>query len=101
MSDEIADRIDGAADAIETLGWKQFSLGNPHDGFCVMGALPWVCQGDEATQATAEALADSWKKLGIISLSRVPRVIQWNDNTCGSKQEMLDALRLAAKDQRE
>lgn len=101
MTDQVADRIDGAADQIETCGWQKFSLGNPSQGFCVLGALARVCQGDDEVRATAEALAESWVRMTIIDVPIVPRVIRWNDNTCGSKQEMLDALRLAAKDQRE
>lgn len=115
MSYETADILDGAADVIERDGWHQGDYGapgkqdqQPIEGqpVCALGAIRVARRLDVRWSAAAaawfggiddhpavEALAQT---TGI----KVGGVHKWNDAPERTKQEVLDALRLAAKNER-
>jgi hypothetical protein len=104
-NETVADALDAAADKIERDGWYQGdffpgageawgsegAVGKP---VCVMGALFSVCTNadrfvdwDLNNQATLQ--------LG--EVANTGSLAQWNDTPGRTEQEVLDALRLAAK----
>ena len=91
--EEIADVLDGAADVIERDGW--FRLGDEptrdgDGGACVFVAL------DRAGDRDLRGYLALSRSLGLDTVLTTA----WNDAPERTKQEVLDALRLAAKSER-
>lgn len=94
MSDQIADVIDATADAIETYGWIQGRFGSTEKGFCVLGALKFVVfvlEEDYLLHDRAQVAIQ-----GHIGMHVPP----WNDADGRTQQQVLDELRLIAKEER-
>jgi hypothetical protein len=91
MSDQVADVLDDAADRLEREGWAPGVGGGGH---CALGALYSVAGMTALRQRASRVLADS------LGLPYRYRIADWNDAPGRTKQEVLDAFRLAAKAER-
>jgi Fe-S-cluster formation regulator IscX/YfhJ len=91
MSDQVADVLDDAADLIERGGWIQNALYDHAGGFCSVGALYEICPTDFPRWRTYAALRSV---IGGRSLA------EWNNDPSRTKQQVLDAFRAAAKQER-
>jgi hypothetical protein len=91
MSDQVADVLDDAADLLETHEWAPGGDG----GRCALGALHSIARATRGLRRRAlAALADS---LGLPYGYMIPA---WNDAPGRTKQQVLDAFRVAAKAER-
>ena len=113
MSYEIADLLDGAADVIERDGWHQGDFYPGAAGFwgalaeknglpkCARGAINSAAStsnnGGGWIPSWARKTAEAADALGAVIGCPVPH---WNDAPERTKREVLDTLRLAAKEQR-
>jgi hypothetical protein len=107
--DEMANLLDSAADKIERDGWHQGDFYPGANGnfledpgsrpVCVRGAL-LSAQG--ASTEGDWAWAVHWKACAAVedAISNPLPLVTWNDAPARTKQEVLDALRLAAKGER-
>jgi len=96
MSYEVADVLDSAADYIERHGWTQGVLKSAAGKVCAGGAI--VCLSSRDIKIAAlSALAS---QLGDHARSPLIAVPYWNDAPDRTEQQVLDALRAAAKSQR-
>jgi hypothetical protein len=103
-----ADRLDGAADWIETYGWIQrhFRIGNQ---VCALGAIS-ASQDEQvrlsdlvrgATSINGIAVRALRDQIGIPGATIYSRTItQWNDQPDRTEFEVINALRAAAKELR-
>lgn len=102
-----ADVLEQAADLVETVGWTQGSyLRTDHGdgtavGYCTMGACRQVLRIPEddivmgfRTPAYVAAIH------ALIKQVNDPNIIGWNDTPDRTRDEVIEALRLAAKDLR-
>lgn len=93
--EKIADVLDDAADYIEANGWCQKHLESPTGEVCASGAIravePGAAWGDGYDALALFLGLDNWL------VSSIPR---WNDAPGRTEQEVLDAFRAAAKQQR-
>lgn len=89
--ESVSDVLDDAADYIEQHGWCQESM----DGTsrCLSMAMSEVAPSDALWKSAFEAVE---RAVGIRGVS----LICWNDHPGRTKQEVLDALRAAAKAER-
>jgi hypothetical protein len=99
MSDQVADVLDDAADLLEREGWIQHASYSLDGGACSVGAvaavvsrkhLPVVME-DAATNAVQDYLDYRYDDADIVA---------WNDAPGRTKQQVLDAFRAAAKQER-
>jgi hypothetical protein len=96
MSDQVADVLDDAADRLEREGWIQGDLVTG-DGFCALGALLQANTAKDRLDAR-DALG---RVLGIApALTPGTWLTGWNDDPSRTKQQVLDAFRAAAKQER-
>jgi len=98
---EVADVLDGAADVIERDGWHQGHYYIPGEGVCAIGAFAQATglrhpDIEDRGFGPRRALAGH---LGFDPDYAGP-IIRWNDAPERTKQEVLDALRKAAKHER-
>jgi hypothetical protein len=93
MSDQVADVLDDAADLLEREGWIQGDLWrrDSYGGRCALGA---IC--DAALDNRNVRVAAARAVLGGSSTY----LVDWNDTPGRTKQEVLDAFRAAAKQER-
>lgn len=99
----VADVLDDAADYIEKNGWVQCKPGRYVEtgGDCASNALVEVGEWGETLQVAHAALASSAEIPGWSTLDQAWNAVQeWNDEPERTKQEVLDAFRLAAKSER-
>lgn len=105
MSDEVADLLDAAADAIEKYGHTKYVGGNKDVGFCTIGAVTAVaCEPVFSRDSHPcsrilrhQALDTVATVAGLTSFVSIPR---WNDEDERTQQDVLDVLRKAAKEER-
>lgn len=90
MSEEVADVLDSAANWLDKHDWVQGVLFSGENSACMVGAT-FLVEKD----ATRRVLAQ--ERLGNYLVS-TPAI--WNDQPGRTKQEVLDALRGAAKQER-
>ncbi|MGI8682037.1 MAG: DUF6197 family protein [Mycobacteriales bacterium] len=95
----VADVLDDAADYIETNGWCQktmYAAGDgPHPAACAMGAI--LRTAPEGHWFVGRAIDELAHTVGhTVRRSSVA----WNDDPDRTEQQVLDMLRLAAKDAR-
>ena len=97
MTDEqLADLVDDAADLIETDGWIQ-DAEHTDLGYCMIGALRRASgfhihmDGFSHFSSACEA---------IMNRMRINDIATWNDHDGRTKQEVLDNMRLVAKELR-
>jgi hypothetical protein len=84
--------LSAAADLIEEYGWVQGKYGDEEIGFCAMGAVyMYVAAAGNATDDGSVAVNRLAVSLGYNS------VAYWNDNIAQSKEEVITALRKAAR----
>jgi hypothetical protein len=97
MSNEIADVLDDAADYIEKHGWVQGAAFDDYlhrtPAACAYGALSQV-----AADGQGRVLYAAQRDLEVFVGTRW--IGEWNDDPARTKQEVLDAFRAAAKQQR-
>lgn len=111
--EQVADVLDDAADYIEAHGWCRTSLLTPDGRVCAMGAIAMSQQAIDIHVQNADAVLWTWKReraevvaaaeaLGSVVDSSDPYspIPHWNDDPARTKQEVLDAFRAAAKEQR-
>jgi hypothetical protein len=91
MSDQVADVLDDAADWLERNGWSQGIGGGSN---CALGALIHVAADLFENQLAVDAL------VAVLELPYGFAVAQWNDDPARTKQQVLDAFRAAAKQER-
>jgi hypothetical protein len=93
MSDQVADVLDDAADLLERNGWAP---GIGDGGHCALGALYHVAGPSHRreNQLAVDAL------VAALGLERGYAVAVWNDDPGRTKQQVLDAFRAAAKQER-
>jgi hypothetical protein len=98
MSDQVADVLDDAADLLERDGWIQGHETGP-GGVCAMTAIAaasvdHIMVGRSIAAATEDAL------MGAVPGWENASVPAWNDDPGRTKQQVLDAFRAAAKQER-
>ena len=89
MSAEVADIFDGAADLIERHGWCKGVAKDERGRLCAIGAL------HDAAMLTHCAFG--FMAEGQLEEELGRSVAEWNDEPVRTVQEVLDALRAAAK----
>lgn len=104
QADRVADILETAADEIEARGWCQDRRVNELGEVCAVGALHkamerlhtrgWCRVGNPANEDYRTATAQ------LKSVVKNLSIPVWNDKDNRTKQEVLDALRLAAKNAR-
>jgi hypothetical protein len=102
--EQTADILDGAADVIERDGWHQGAYSAAPTGewegsapACVLGAMNRAAGRNfwgDLLEAARRALGEAVGGGGLFHFT------DWNDAPERTKQEVLDALRLAAKNER-
>jgi hypothetical protein len=105
MSNElVADLIDDSADLIEKHDWCQRTDHDDHGRFCMAGALrrvaieqPYYNRRDYVFDRARSALLVHMK----LEMPRIMCIEAWNDAPFRMKQQVLDLMRLVAKEQRE
>jgi hypothetical protein len=101
MSDQVADVLDDAADWLETHRWIQDDLVIEHDkkviGACSLGVLTQSVHPVSQRLTARDALA---RHLGIDTRGDNGWLARWNDAQGRTKQQVLDAFRAAAKQER-
>lgn len=111
MSYEIAEVLDGAADVIERDGWCQNDLTSDDGRHCLMGAIGahlgtlsesgwWNLLAFDEVESKITAARDAAALAAQIDVGPGMNVANWNDAPERTEQEVLDALRLAAKQER-
>lgn len=95
---KVADMLDDAADNLERNGWTQGAL-QEHDGRrCAMGALGAVrCTGNEASLIAIGAMSYLAIEVGATYDLPDVAIAEWNDAEGRTEQDVLDAMRRAAK----
>ena len=90
--DEVGKVLDAAADYIEGYGWCQYKLEDGRGRACLMGALlrVWSDETIEHRYAVLDRLA------GLLGRS-VNSIALWNDAPGRTKEEVIAALRGAAR----
>ena len=109
MNHYLADTLDDAADYIENRGWIQGEVVDEHGHVCAVGAVElganrhgdsdeWLPLRDHALLHLGDGLG-----LPLAAWGDDPgdAVAIWNDHPERTQQEVLDALRAAAKSARE
>lgn len=79
--------LDDAADLLIDKGWIQGQSRSPR-GFCAMGAIQEVCNGDRSAASQASA-----QLAGVIN----GNIATWNDLKGRKMDEVVDKLREAAQ----
>jgi pyrimidine operon attenuation protein/uracil phosphoribosyltransferase len=97
----MADLLDEAAAILEHDGWCQADLHNDLGQHCAAGAITLAAfRADLDHRGVYEQLThDGIRALEVSLGGRVP-VVDWNDTPGRTVQEVLDALRAAAKSER-
>lgn len=106
----VARVLDDAADLIERDGWCQRQLGTPDGRVCTMGAIAKTLGCYETQPSGFGAWGNDYHVTALVQSSNraLVEVIEadpallwpvpaWNDDPARTKQEVLDALRAAAK----
>jgi hypothetical protein len=90
--------LEAAADYTETHGWTRCVAENAQGEVCLQGAL-WRGAGIRIYEDVDVDLLDSIHAAEKVLSSVIDNhwIAMWNDLTCKSKYEAVDALRLAAK----
>lgn len=92
---DVSEVLETAADIIEKEGWIQNGFGHSRLGYCAVGAIARAEGFDFPTFAFEEP-----SEKALRSYLGVEWVPSWNDDPARTKQEVLDALRGAAKQER-
>lgn len=85
--------LDGA-DLIEKHGWRQFDLGDPTRGFCILGAMLEAAKHGGHTDAAL--VCDAANRLAAQTGQRMWTVAQWNNAPGRTKEQVISAMRAAA-----
>jgi hypothetical protein len=96
MSDQVADVLDDAADLLERGGWIRGAL-EDRGAHCALGALVVVDLENQHRYLARAALA---KQVGLNPDRAGNWLANWNDDPLRTRQEVLDAFRAAAKQER-
>jgi hypothetical protein len=96
MSDQVADVLDDAADLIEYGGWIRGAL-EDRGAHCALGALVVVDLENQYRYLARAALA---KQVGLNPDRAGNWLANWYDDPLRTRQEVLDAFRAAAKQER-
>lgn len=85
----------GAADLIEAHGHLKHAYGSPTLGFCVGGAVRWMCQVEAWTPWTGyQRFAELVKRASLVTEARWGmHLTTWNDRTGCSQEEAVAFLR--------
>lgn len=96
----IANVLDDAADLIENKGWVQGTMWN-NNGFCIRGAIVITASTGSLEFKTLAYLSRYMYVNGYVKLPVLPGGLEaWNDNPSRSKFEVMECLRMAAKEWR-
>lgn len=104
--DEASRVLSRAADLLEEHGWVQRQYGDPVIGFCLVGAIDWVTFGQTDIPPSGveifEIEARLFRSINLDSGSLRDRnaLTGWNDTWGRTKDEVVAALREAAKEGR-
>jgi hypothetical protein len=105
MSEQVADLLDDAADLLERDGWIVGAMFVAGMGRCALGAIDRRDYTTGLRFKARDALrrvigADMEQDYCLSQVVRARQVAKWNDTPGRTKQQVLDALRLAAKRER-
>jgi hypothetical protein len=92
MSDQVADVLDDAADLLERGQWIQHLESDGQGGRCAFGAIEAV--------APSRVYACCAESVLLHTVDRSGNIASWNDAPGRTKQQVLDAFRAAAKQER-
>ena len=99
-NEAVADALDDAAGALEALGWCQGAFESVTGKRCALGAIEAACKQQGAGYVDAHLQMAAEHQLGThigIGHFCIPK---WNDQPGRTEQQVLDALRAAAKEAR-
>ena len=107
MSQESAEILERAAELLETRGWCRDTYSNEAGQHCAMGALSTVAADTmhrieyaDALAVLAAALLRSGHVRGDLGEWPLSVVVQWNDYPFRTADEVIETLKLVAKDLR-
>lgn len=84
--------LSAAADLIEEHGWVQGEYGDEEYGFCAMGAVYVAASYSATDRDRGNAVNRLAASVGYNA------VVYWNDSIAQSKEEVITALRKAARE---
>lgn len=90
--------LEGAIEVLDEHGWQQGDYGDEENGFCVLGAMARSYVGANYVPMYGEPLR---YLVGALDVVQPWQVADWNDKPGRTKEEVIEALTLAAKAARE
>lgn len=82
------------ADAIKKYGFIKHSAGNPHDGFCVLGAKEYACRHMKVSPLAERRVTKLLER--VVSINTGYDIVTFNDSTSTRKGGVLRLLNTAA-----